>query len=149
MTYLFKKNSMQKHFDLSDSEFKLQFVDCTLNPELFSHEAHIRLAWINIKQYGMVQAEKEMQNQLQNFVNHIGVKGKYNKTLTIASMKIVNHFILKSKSETVKEFLLEFPKLNTSFKELISAHYSFDIFDSEKAKNEYIMPDLLAFSRKG
>jgi hypothetical protein len=40
------------HFSLTDIEFENQFENGTLKPELFSHEAHVRLAWIHIKKYG-------------------------------------------------------------------------------------------------
>jgi hypothetical protein len=43
----------EKHLDLSDNEFEKQFINCELSPDIFSHEAHLRLAWINIKKMGL------------------------------------------------------------------------------------------------
>lgn len=136
---------MEKHFELSDKEFVQQFNDCTLNPEIFSHEAHLRLAWINIHQYGIEQAETNIQYQLQQFVAFVGVKDKYNTTLTIAAIKAVFHFMLKSQSNNFKDFIVEFPQLKNNFKGLMSSHYSFDIYHAAAAKNNYLAPDLLAF----
>ncbi|WP_299891670.1 hypothetical protein [uncultured Lacinutrix sp.] len=136
---------METHYNLSDIEFVKQFIECKLNPKIFSHEAHLRLAWISIKNDGIEIAEKNIQSQLQNFVVFVGAKDKYNKTLTIVAIKIVYHFILKSKSKSFKAFLNEFPQLKNNFKELIDQHYSFDIFNSNKAKVEFLKPDLQSF----
>ena len=137
---------MKQHFELTDIEFEKQFISCKLPPALFNHEAHLRLAWININKYGLEQAQQNVQTQLENFVKFNGESDKYNKTLTMAAVMIVNHFIQHSVKENFLDFMLEFPKLKTGFKELIQSHYSFDIFNLEKAKKDYLMPDLLPFS---
>jgi hypothetical protein len=76
---------MELHQTLSDAEFESQFRACTLNPALFTHEAHLRLAWIHIRQYGIEQAIKNVNAQLLKFVAHVGATDKFNKTVTICS----------------------------------------------------------------
>ncbi|MDO5977501.1 hypothetical protein [Flavivirga spongiicola] len=136
---------MQKHFNLSDSEFKAQFINCEFNPANFSHEAHLRLAWIHINEYGFDKGVEEFQKQLLKFVDFSGVKDKYNKTLTIAALQAVYHFMQMSDKDNFKDFIDEHQQLNDNFKELMASHYSFDIFNSDKAKTEFIEPDLLPF----
>ena len=136
---------METHFELSDSDFENRLINCELNPSDFTHEAHLRLAWINIKKYGIKQAEKNIQIELKNFVEFVGAKDKYNVTLTLAAIKAVYHFMLKSKSDTFKNFITEFPRLKNNFKDLMSCHYGFDIYNSDKAKTEFLEPDLVPF----
>ena len=136
---------MEKYFILCDSEFEKQFINCKLNPAAFTHEAHLRLAWINIDRYGIDQAEKNIQNQLKKFVVFVGAKDKFNMTLTLAAIKAVYHFMLKSNSDNFKDFITEFPRLKSNFKELMYCHYGFDIYNSEKAKTEFLEPDLVPF----
>ncbi len=136
---------MNNHSNLSDSDFLLQFSNCTLAPALFTHEAHLRLAWLHIKLYGVIQAEENIQTELRSFVNHVGAQNKYHVTLTVAAVKIVGHFMAKSNTNNFQEFINENPQLNTNFKELIKNHYSIDIFNSEVAKSEFLEPDLLPF----
>lgn len=136
---------MEKPFELLDSEFEKLFRNTALNPSLFNHEAHLRLAWIHIQKYGVEQAKINIHNQIKSFVVHVGAEDKYNITLTIAAIEAVNHFIGKSRSNTFKEFIAEFPQLKNNFKGLIESHYSFDIFNSEKAKKEFLAPDLSGF----
>ena len=136
---------MENHFDLSDSDFEKKFSSCHLNPAHFTHEAHLRLAWIHINKYGIGQAEKKIQHQLQKFVEFVGAKNKYNTTLTLAALKAVHHFMCKSDADNFKDFITEFPRLNYNFKELMDFHYGFDIYNAEKAKREFLRPDLVPF----
>ncbi|MAN27680.1 MULTISPECIES: hypothetical protein [Mesonia] len=136
---------MEKHFELSDSEFKQQFINCELNPEIFTHEAHLRLAWIYIKKYGIEQAETNIPRQLREYVKSVGAENKYNTTLTLAAIKAVYHFILKSDANSFREFIIEFPRLKNNFRELMACHYGVDIYNSQKAKMKFLEPDLLPF----
>jgi hypothetical protein len=130
---------------LSDDLFEQQFKDCTLAAAAFDHEAHLRLAWIHIKKYGEAQAINNICTQLVTFTQSLGAADKYNKTLTIAAIKAVNHFMNKSTDDTFDAFISSFPRLKSNFRELIAAHYSTNIFTVAIAKTQYMEPDLLPF----
>jgi len=132
---------MEAHHLISDSDFEAQFQNCSLNPQLFTHEAHLRLAWIHVSRYGVDVAIGNITAQLQAFVNFLGATGKYNHTVTIAAIRAVNHYYLRSKSKTYIAFIGEFPQLKNQFKELMQFHYEINIFTSEKAKKVFIEPD--------
>lgn len=136
---------MKTHFDLTDAEFEQQFKSSRLDPALFSHEAHLRLAWIHLKNYGREQAISNICGQLFAFVTFLNARDKYNQTLTIAAVKAVDHFMKKSNSENFADFINEFPRLKNNFRELMSFHYQTDIYNSEKAKLEFLEPDLAPF----
>ncbi len=135
----------EEHYKLSDSEFERLFESCEMDPAVFSHEAHLRLAWIHINKYGENKARVNIQKQLYDFVTSLGAAEKYNKTLTIAAIKAVKHFMMKSRSDNFAGFINEFPRLKGNFRELIAQHYSSDIFNSGDARLAYLEPDLLPF----
>jgi hypothetical protein len=124
---------------------KNEFSTCSLEPAIFSHEAHLRLAWIHINNYGIDRAIENITEQLQNFVTSLGAGDKYNKTVTISAIRAVYHFMLKSSTDTFQDFIAENPRLKNNFRELLSHHYTSDIFKSEEAKKEYLEPELLPF----
>lgn len=136
---------MEAHYILSDSEFRNQFADRSLDPKVFSHEAHLRMAWLLIREMGLAKAEGSIQSQLQAYVLHLGETDKYHVTVTLVAMKAVYHFMQKSNIIDFKAFIAENPRLKTNFKDLINSHYSFDIFTSEEARISYLPPDLLPF----
>lgn len=136
---------MQSHFELSDNDFELQFEDSSLDPALFTHEAHVRLAWIHLNKYGLEQAILNITGQLKKYVCVVGASSKYNATVTVAAIKAVHFFMGKSGSSNFKDFIAENPRLLTSFKELIGHHYVTDIFISEDAKENFLEPELEPF----
>lgn len=133
------------HWDLSDKEFLIQFRESTLSEELFTHEAHIRLAWLHIDRFGLGAAEINVSDQLKNYTKSLGAESKYHHTVTIAAVKAVNHFKEKSATENFEDFITENPRLNTDFKALLAQHYQTDIFNSDLAKTEFLEPELTQF----
>ncbi|MDB5275748.1 MAG: hypothetical protein JWR61_703 [Ferruginibacter sp.] len=136
---------MKTHADLTDKEFETQFKNCTLSPDLFNHEAHLRLAWIHIHQYGTGQAIENICNQLKGFTRHVGAADKYNVTFTAAAIMAVAHFKKKTDTANFNDFIMEVPRLKYDFKALMACHYSQGIYNADIERKEFIEPDLLPF----
>ncbi|MEM8764150.1 MAG: hypothetical protein AAGD88_10085 [Bacteroidota bacterium] len=130
---------------MTDALFEKRFFNCELPPDQFDHTAHLRLAWLQLSKNELEGAIAKVATTIKNYTIHHEAQNKYHHTLTIASVKVVYHFRLKSKQDSFKGFLEEFPRLQSSFKELIDSHYGFDIFASAEAKTTYLEPDLLPF----
>lgn len=133
------------HWQFSDEEFEKQFETCKLKPGMFSHEAHLRLAYIHIQNYGMAKAEQNMCEQIKGFAESLAVYDKFNKTVTIASVKTMNHFMQKAEADNFRDFIAEFPRLLTNFKDILGQHYGFNVFADKQAKREFVEPDLIPF----
>ncbi|MBT8268326.1 MAG: hypothetical protein KJN59_03810 [Bacteroidia bacterium] len=136
---------MDNHYRFSDFELEEEFRGMTLHPKYFNHEAHLRLAWIHIRKYGIEKAIDNLCIQIYNYANYLGANDKFNKTVTVASIRAVYHFMLKSNSENFKTFIGENPRLNNNFKELLAQHYDIDIWNNETARSSFLQPDLLPF----
>jgi hypothetical protein len=136
---------MSDHFQYSDEEFDAVIADCTIDPALFNHEAHLRLAWIHLRRSGVEQAVVSVEERILGLVDFLGARDKFNKTLTIAAVRTVHHFLQRSGAQTFRELIAEFPRLKTHFRELIAAHYSFDVFHLQEAKETWMEPDLLSY----
>lgn len=137
--------ALEKHHSLSDEEFACQFTDKTLSPEILTHEAHLRLAWIMIHNRGLNLGSEIICQQILAFVKPLGAEEKFNKTLTVASMKMVHHFMQKAEAANFLDFIQAFPTLKYDFKQLVSQHYSFDILKDDRTRKEYVEPDLMGF----
>lgn len=133
------------HSQLSDSEFLEAFENGSLNPKLFNHEAHLRLAWLNIQNHGEQIAVEKTCSGIKHFDVIYGKGDKFHTTITVAAVKVVCHFMKKSKSTDFFDFMEEFPRLRMAFKELLEQHYSSAIFSNQQAKTDYIHPDVLPF----
>ena len=136
---------MEAHRNLSDDTFERQFQEGVLDPTLFTHEAHLRLAWLYISKYGIETAISKIRVQIKRYATLNGTPDKFNTTVTVAAVKAVQHFLLKSKANSFSDFILEFPRLKYRFTDLMNVHYSFDIYTNPKAKEHFLLPDLLPF----
>ena len=140
-----KNKKMHQHYQLTDQEFETQFESCTMNPQLFSHEAHLRLGYIHVKKYGVEKAAQNLCIQIKKFDSTFDEGTKFHVTVTVAAAKVMYHFMQRSESDNFADLVKEFPRLTKDFKQLVETHYGFDIFKDPKAKSEYIEPDLQAF----
>lgn len=136
---------MEKHYTLTDSEFEQQFAAAVLDPAIFTHEAHLRLAWIHLTSYGLAKTIENISVQLKNYTSTVGAADKYNKTVTIAAIHAVHHFMIRARQSDFSTFIVEHSQLKTNFKGLIDTHYRTDIFKSALAKSSFLEPELLPF----
>ncbi len=119
---------MEKHDQFTDEEFERQFRFALIHPSFVTHKAHLRLAWIHIKNYGLEVAIVNVCEQIKNYAKQVGKASKYNESLTRAAVRAVYHYMLRSVSTTFDDFFSEFPQLQTNFKELIGYYHAFDVF---------------------
>lgn len=131
---------IEKHYKLSDDEFEQQFRDCQLTPILFTHEAHLRLAFIHIQKYGEQRAIENIRTQLKKYVVFAGEAGKYHETVTVNSIKIMAKQMSSSTINDFKKFIHTFPSLLNDFKTEINNRYDFDVFKSKEARESYVAP---------
>lgn len=138
-------SNLENHYQLTNEEFERLFEKGTLPPTLFTHEAHLRLAWVYVNKYGIEQACDKLCDEIKQFDKIHGDGDKFNKTVTVAAARAVYHFMLKSNSDRFSSFMKEFPRLKTAFKDLLNQHYAFDVFSNETAKVSFVEPDILPF----
>ena len=112
------------HFDLSDTAFLDAFEATSLPPELFTHEAHLRLAWLHLHRYGLGQSLVKIPIAIQNYVRALGAEDKYDEAVTIAAIRIVHHFLLQKPQLDFKQFISAFPQLKNDFRTLLSTQYA-------------------------
>ena len=137
---------IKDHWQYTDDEYEHQFETFQLKPGLFSHEAHLRLAYIHIQKYGAKQAEENMCRQIKGFAESLGIYDKFNKTVTIAAIRIMSHFMQKAKSKDFTGLTEEFPQILSDFKGILRQHYSYNVFGDLDAKSDYKAPDLFPFT---
>lgn len=134
---------MISHDQLNDEAFEKEFSACAMLEEVFTHEAHLRLAWIYLQKYGERKAELKTNEDIVRYTKFLGVAHIYNRTVTTAAVKIIAQLSKKLEGSTFNELLDAFPELMLDFKGLIGQHYSMDVFNSAIAKANYVEPDLL------
>jgi hypothetical protein len=127
----------------ADRAFRESFEACAIQPAAFTHEAHLRLAYVYLVECGASEAHQRMRQSLLAFLAHHGVpREKYHETLTKAWVLAISHFMDRAPSESFAEFAANSrPLLNSK---AMLTHYTPEKLFSPEARAGFVAPDLAA-----
>lgn len=127
---------------MNDQELIERFENCTLSPESFHHCEHVRLAWIYLCQYPVLEALSKFCEGLKKFADSLGKSGLYHETITWAYLLLIHE--RRARTNTAQCWH-EFAKMNAdllSWENPILKHYYRDeTLGSDLAKQIFILPD--------
>ena len=139
------QSKLQPHFRLTDREFIHHFENLSLDPEWFTHEAHLRLGWIYVSNDSFdLACEKRCQN-IQRFDLKFGSGKVYHKTVTIVFAHLIRSRLIPDQTETFGTFLEANPDILKNYKTLVGQPYSYNLFVDETSRHEFVAPDLEPF----
>ncbi len=126
-----------------DIEFKKQVEACTFPIRDFDHRAHLRLAYIYLVEHKTDEAIEKMRNALLWMLQKAGIEpsSKFHETLTKAWVLAVQYFMSQTdESDSADSFINSNPRMLDS--KIMMTHYSEATLFSDKARNEFIEPDI-------
>jgi len=119
------------------------FESCETDKADFKHQDHLAVAVCYLQDLSVAEATEKLRASLFRFVDHHGVdRKKYNETITVFWLEIVAEKLrslppessLPTKCNVVVEALSDAC--------LMLEYYSADLLFSDKAKEEFVRPDL-------
>ena len=118
------------------------FESCSTGKSGLTHISHLTVAVWYLYHLSLEQATKKMRASLFRFIDHYGVVGKYNETLTVFWMKVVRRRLdeldptrsLLEATNAIVEALGD--------SRLVFEYYSEERLWSEEAKRVSVEPDL-------
>ena len=126
-----------------DREFRAAFECGAIAPAHFTHEAHLRLAYVYLVENDLAAAQQKMRSALLSFLATHGIPAeKFHETLTRAWVLAVRHFMGRSPSRCFAEFVAGSQPLLDS--KVMLTHYSTSLLFSPAARASYVAPDLEA-----
>lgn len=128
------------NIELDDSEFISQFEDLSLDPKLFNHLGHLRIAWLYLRLYELNDANERVCGGIKAYAESLGAKDKFNLTITDSLVRIMAKRI--DKTQSWEEFLDSNPDLVSDALRVLLEHYSEDVLFSEQAKIELLETDI-------
>ena len=111
----------EMHETYGDSNLILSLEKCELHPAIFTHEAHLMVAYILIKSYSLNQAKSKMNYLLQYYTKFLGAENKFDQVLTERSIEVMSKMINVSKTTDFQNFILENSILKNDFMRAINA----------------------------
>jgi putative AlgH/UPF0301 family transcriptional regulator len=140
---------MKHELNVSDRAFRAAFEECDLSPSDFDHRGHVRLAYVYLAEHDDESAAHLVRKALVDFLRYHGIDpSKYHETMTRAWLLAVRHF-MESGGPTSSSagFIEANPELLDS--RIMLSHYSADLLFSERARTEFVEPDLDGIPRHG
>lgn len=125
-------------------EVVAQFEAGEVKPETFDHLAHIKLGWAYCHKYIGPEIGDAFTESLRKFVIAAGAEQKYHHTLSLVLLDIIAERLAEKPNRDWDEYIADNLDLRDDWKRLVNAHYSQECLNSERARLEFVDPDVLA-----
>ncbi len=132
------KPEWQKH-----KRFIEQLEDKTLAAAEFTHLAHIRAAWYYLNQFSWAQASQNCCQSIKSFAESLGAKNKYNQTVSIAMLKLIQQRLKKmepTKRTDWEFFISNNQDLIKDGLDILLGYYDESVLFSEPARSTFVPP---------
>ncbi len=125
-------------------EFTIEnFENGDIDPDRFDHEAHVYVAWLYVREYELTEAIARFDAGLKRLVVKFGAEGKYHATLTWFFLLIISERVRPEDPWQV--FKHRNRDLIGGSTELLSRYYSDGYLFSDRAREQFVLPDNLAY----
>jgi hypothetical protein len=133
---------------MTDDEFLKSFEECSLPKRLWTHEAHVRMAWLYLRQRPLAEVIPIVRQAIQRYNGSLGNAEGYHETITLAYLVLIDDRIDRGSSqETFASFTRGFPTLLDRKMSALLVHYSRDLLFSPEAREVFVEPDLVPLPR--
>lgn len=124
---------------MSDEQFLAAFLNCSMPPAGFDHRGHLRAAWLLLQRYPLEQAVDRTCTGIARLAAHLGVPGKYHRTLSEALVRLMA--AAGAATQSWADFLRDNGPLVSDAQALLAKHYSASLLDSAAAREHFVPPD--------
>ena len=122
---------------MRDRDFVEAFETCTLPPEELPHRAHVRLAWLYLREGSLLDTLTRYSEGIKRYAGSLGASAKYHETITWAFLFLIHERMQHSRAETFDAFAAENEDL---FGPILERYYTKDALASELARRTFVLP---------
>jgi hypothetical protein len=127
---------------MSDAALLAAFESCTLPKSEWTHEAHVRTAWIYLTTRSYEEALAALRTGIPKYNRSLGNTTGYHDTVTVAFVRIIAARILASPDDDFPEFRSRHADLFTKTPSPLNRYYSNERLSSPEAVVSFVEPDL-------
>jgi hypothetical protein len=123
---------------MTAEKFIHAFETCSLDE--FHHRDHVRLAWLYLRRYPVLEALQRFTQGLIRFAANAGKPGLYHETITWAYLFLIHERM--AADEEWESFAERNPDLMTWKPSVLDRYYSKGRLLSDEARRSFVFPDL-------
>jgi hypothetical protein len=128
---------------MTDQELMDRFENGTLPKECFHHHEHVRVAFLYLTTYPVLEALQLFSKTLQRFAEAHGKPQLYHETITWAYVFLIRERIARAgKIQSWDEFARNNPDLLAWKGGILTRYYCAETLTTELARAVFVLPDL-------
>ena len=137
-----RRKSLRALGPMSDQEFIERFEDCTLAGESFHHRDHVKVVWLYLRRYSVLETLIRFSAGLKRFATANGKPNLYHETITWAYVFLINERIERSgREQGWAEFVDSNPDLFDWKDSILKSYYHDGTLRSQMARKVFVFPD--------
>jgi len=129
--------------DTGDDQLLAAFEAATLSGECFHHAEHVRIAYLYLCRYPVLEALEKFSSGLKKFAASLGKARLYHETITWAYIFLIRERMAGEK-QSWTEFAHQNPDLLIWKSGPLDRYYSPERLASEAARRGFVLPDRLS-----
>jgi hypothetical protein len=124
----------------SDEAFLQALETCVLPEVDFGHVAHVRAAYLYLRDGEFASALLRLQRAIRGYANSLGRPDRYHETMTVAYLALIQqHMALRGDGGSWNGFKRDNPELFD--RDLLLRFYSRSELESGLARRLFLLPD--------
>ncbi|HEX4488421.1 MAG TPA: hypothetical protein VH088_19235 [Terriglobales bacterium] len=123
---------------MTDEELLRQFEAASIPGDCFHHAEHVRVAFIYLQRFSLLEALEKFSNSLKRFAAANGKPGRYHETITWAFLFLVRE---RMQGQTWERFSSENGDLLDWRSSILKKYYRDETLASPEARRQFVMPD--------
>lgn len=128
---------------MTDDEFLRAFEQCELPRDRWTHEAHVRMAWLYLRQRPIEETVPIVREAIQRYNTSLGNTEGYHETINLAYLILIDRQIGRGAGEgTFAGFRERHPVLLDRTLVALLDYYSREVLFSAEARRTFVEPDL-------
>lgn len=130
---------------MTHHDFLKAFEECSLTECQWTHQAHVRMAWLYLRQQPLTEVIPVVRDGIQRYNASLRKPLAYHETITQAFLRIISHRMQsRDDQDTFEEFCIENPDLLDRELTVLLTHYQKETLFSPAARETFVNPDLAA-----
>jgi hypothetical protein len=125
---------------MNDDEFLAAFEACTIPKTDWTHEAHVRMAWLYLSRFPLPTALQNARSGIAKYNRSLGNTTGYHDTVTVAAVRVIASRM--ADGERYEAFRTRNGDLFQSLMSVLRGYYSEARIKSPEAVAEFVEPDL-------
>ena len=127
---------------MTDHEFISAFENCTLPLESFRHPDHVKMAFLYLSRYPLLEAIPRFSASLVKYATAHGKTSLYNETITWAYLLLIQERLARAgRPKSWTEFAVRNSDLLDWNDTILKKYYRDDTLKSDLAKSTFVFPD--------